>query len=112
MILILLTLLLIVLIYFSDKKEGFQNELTISNERTSQNNTCYYNGQYKGINYIQKLSDGNFYSLCEYALDDSGKCNAPCLIVDPKCDTTTTPVSLQSDLNNNNKCRTAPKLIK
>jgi hypothetical protein len=111
MILILLTLLLILIINLLDKKEGFEDSLKLSNERSAQNKSCYYNGQYKGINYIQKLSDGKFYSVCEYALDDDGKCNAPCLKVDSNCDIKTTPVSLQVDLNNNKKCRTIPKLI-
>jgi hypothetical protein len=111
MILILLTLLLILVINFSNKKEGFDNSLKISNERLAQNKSCYYNGQYKGIKYIQKLSDGKFYSVCEYALNDDGKCIAPCLKVDSKCDIKSNPVSLQLDLNNNNKCRTLPKQI-
>lgn len=111
MILILLTLLLIIIVNFSNKKEDFVDILKISNEIQTQNTSCFYNGQYKGKKYIQKLSDNNFYSVCEYDLDDNGNCNAPCLKVEPNCDIKTTPVSLQVDLNNNKKCRTTPKLI-
>jgi len=111
MILILLTLLLFLIVNLLDKKEGFEGTLTLSNERIAPNKSCYYNGQYKGIKYIQKLSDDKFYSVCEYELDEDGQCNAPCLKFDPNCDIKTTPVSLQLDLNNNNKCRTTPKLI-
>ena len=105
---IILLIFLLVFIYFLNKKEYFENSLSIIDETLTQNAKCYYNNneQYIGKKYIQKLSDNKFYSICEYSLDNNGNCVAPCLFDDPKCNTTKTPVSLQNDINNNKKCRT------
>jgi hypothetical protein len=112
MILFILAVILLLLI-FSNNNEKFSNEnnLKIINEIEVKKSSCFYNNNelFLGKKYIQKLSDNKFYTTCEYNLDNKGKCSAPCLLIDEKCNTTNDPVSLSLNKNNVEKCRTKSK---
>ena len=114
MIIIILIVILLLLI-FNNNNEYFSNEnnLKIINEIPLLKSKCLYNNNEMiiGTKYIQKLSDNNFYTTCEYNLDKNNKCAAPCIIFDEKCNTTNEPVSLTLNKNNIQKCRTQSKIL-
>ncbi len=112
MILVLLIILMI-LIFNNNNEQFTDSNLKIINEVSVPKSKCFYNNNemFIGKKYIQKLSDNKFYTTCEYELDKNNQCNAPCLLVDSKCNTTSDPISFKVDKNNNQKCRTESKLI-
>lgn len=114
MILLLLFLFLILILY-TNNNEHFLNEnnLKIINEIPILKSKCFYNNNemFIGKKYIQKMSDNNFYTTCEYNLDNKNQCSPPCLLIDQNCNTSNEPVTLQLDKNNNQKCRTQSKQI-
>lgn len=113
MILIILLIVLVLLIFNDKENFSDENNLKIINEIPINGSKCFYNNNelFIGKKYIQKLSDNKFYTTCEYNLDKDNKCNAPCLIIDEKCNTTNEPVRLTLDKNNVQKCRTISKLL-
>jgi hypothetical protein len=112
MILFFLICLLIFIIFSNNELFIDQNNLSIINEIVTKKN-CFYNNNELliGKKYIQKLSDNKFYNVCEYNLDKNNDCSAPCLLFDPKCNTTIEPVILTKDKDGVLKCRTQSKLI-
>ena len=113
MIQLFLFIFLLLLIFTNNTEQFTNNNLKINNEIPILKSKCFYNNNEMliGKKYIQKLSDNNFYTTCEYNLDKENKCLPPCLLIDKKCNTTNDPVNLQPDKNNILKCRTQSKLL-
>ena len=111
MILFIFAIILLLLFFSNNEKFSNENNIKIINEIEVKKSSCFYdnNELFLGKKYIQKLSDNKFYTTCEYNLDNNGKCTAPCLLIDEKCNTTNDPVSLTFNKNNIEKCRTISK---